>query len=93
MKKKEKIRHHHHHHHHHYHDKDDKKDKEKNDKYKNDKNKYSHELIKSKALSRKKIPNLLIKEVAKNIKKILYYSKYRGYYSNFLATSLHSKII
>ena len=42
---------------------------------------------------RKKIPNLLIKEVAKNIKKILYYSKYRGYYSNFLATSLHSKII
>ena len=82
MKKKEKI-HHHHHHHHHYHDKDDKKDK----------NKYSHELIKPKVLSRKEIPNLLIKEVAKNIKKILYYSKYRGYYSNFLATSLHSKII
>ena len=37
-----------------------------------DKNKYSHELIKPIAISRKEIPNLLIKEVAKKYKKNCY---------------------
>jgi energy-coupling factor transporter ATP-binding protein EcfA2 len=43
-----------------------KKHKEK------DKNKYSHELIKPKEISRKDIPNLLVKEVAKKYKKNSY---------------------
>ena len=49
----------------------DKKDKEK-DKKEKDKSKYSHELIKPKTISRREIPNLLIKEVAKKYKKNSY---------------------
>ena len=80
-KKSKKDEESHHHHHHHHHDKDDKKDKkekedikhkEKEKKDKKDKNKYSHELIKPKEISREEIPNSLIKEIAKKYKKHSY---------------------